>query len=46
MTAEERIRRLRIIEKMDRNKNFSERIGIRNVSNVKRTSENMKTCSR
>ena len=45
MTAEERIRRLRTIEKIERNKNFSEKIGIKDVSNVRRTSEKMKTCS-
>lgn len=46
MTAEERIRRLRTIEKIERNKNFSEKIGIKDVSNVRRTSVKMKTCSR
>ena len=46
MTAEERIRRLRTIEKIERNKNFSKKIGIKDVSNARRTSVKMKACSR
>lgn len=36
MNPEQRMRLVRIIEKMENNKNFSRRIGIKNVSTFKK----------